>query len=73
MQSCIAASSPGLNASLRRVLDGFHSQKAQGAVDSMLLRLYEPILFRGMAAANNAVRCNSLCLLFDAFPLQVLA
>jgi len=72
MQSCIAAGTRALNASLRRVLDGFHCQKAHGAVDAMLLRLYEPILFRGLSATNSAVRCNSLCLLFDAFPLQVL-
>lgn len=36
----------------------------------MLLRLYEPILFRNITAANNAVRCNAFLLLFDAFPIQ---
>lgn len=37
----------------------------------MLVRLYEPILFRAMAAANAGVRRNALHLLLDAFPLLV--
>ena len=36
----------------------------------MLLRLYHPLLFRDLAAANAAVRNNALQLLIDAFPLQ---
>ena len=71
MQAAIAAKTPQLNASLRHVLAGFHNQKAQAPVDAMLLRLYEPLLFRGLSANNSSVRCNSLLLLFDAFPLQV--
>ena len=72
MQSCILAKSSALSAALRRVLNGFHSQKSQAKVDSVLLRLYEPILFRCLSASNNAVRCNAFSLLFDAFPIQVL-
>lgn len=40
-------------------------------VDGLLLRLYEPILFRALASANASVRCNSLHALSAAFPLQV--
>lgn len=36
----------------------------------MLLRLYHPLLFRDLAAANASVRNNALQLLVDAFPLQ---
>ena len=36
----------------------------------MLLRLYHPLLFRDLAAANAGVRNNALQLLVDAFPLQ---
>ena len=36
----------------------------------MLLRLYHPLLFRDLAAANGGVRNNALQLLVDAFPLQ---
>ena len=71
MQAAIAAKTPQLNASLRQVLGGFHNQKAHAPVDAMLLRLYEPLLFRGLSANNSSVRCNSLLLLFAAFPLQV--
>lgn len=73
MESCILAKSPSLSTALRRVLYGFHGQKSQAKVDAMLLRLYEPILFRNLAAANNAVRCNAYLLLFDTFPIQVAA
>lgn len=36
----------------------------------MLLRLYHPLLFRDLAAANAAVRNNAMHLLVDVFPLQ---
>ena len=36
----------------------------------MLLRLYHPLLFRDLAAANAGVRNNALQLFIDAFPLQ---
>lgn len=71
MQACMLAESVSLGTALRTVLDGFHSQKSQAKVDALLLRLYEPLIFRGMAAANNTVRQNAFLLLFDAFPLQV--
>lgn len=71
MQAAILARTPALSAALRRVLEGLHSQKAHATVDAMLLRLYEPILFRGLSAANSAARRNAFVLLFDAFPLEV--
>ena len=36
----------------------------------MLLRLYEPILFRSFSAANASVRLNALSLMTEAFPLN---
>lgn len=71
MECAILASTPAMAASLRRVLDGLHSQKHQPGVDKMLLELYEPILFRRLSAANPDVRRNALQLLVDAFPLRV--
>jgi hypothetical protein len=53
-------------ANLRTVLNGFHAQKAHRGVDAMLLRLYEPVLFRALAAANPAVRRNACALLAGA-------
>lgn len=71
MQAAISASTQPMAAALRRVLDGFHREKAAPGVDALLLRLYRPILFRALAAANPAVRRNALSVLLDAFPLQV--
>lgn len=70
MQAAVGASTEPMAAALRRVLDGFHREKAAPGVDALLLRLYRPILFRALSAANPAVRRNSLGLLLDAFPLQ---
>lgn len=71
MEAAIHASSQPMAAALMRVLDGFQKQKAAPGVDALLLRLYRPILFRALAAANPAVRRNALGLLLEAFPLQV--
>ena len=71
MRACVLAETLSLHSAIQQVLDGFHSKKAQASIDALLLRLYEPLLFRGLAAANSNVRRNSLLTLFDAFPLQV--
>jgi hypothetical protein len=70
MQAAVLAATPALAAALRRLLGGLHGAKAAPGVDALLLRLYRPILFRGLAAANAAVRRNALHLLLAAFPLQ---
>lgn len=36
----------------------------------MILRLYNPFLWRALKVANPHVRANAASLLFDAFPLQ---
>eukprot|EP00878_Enallax_costatus_P040587 GHUV01046903.1.p1 GENE.GHUV01046903.1~~GHUV01046903.1.p1 ORF type:complete len:352 (+),score=121.90 GHUV01046903.1:274-1329(+) len=74
MHAAIHGSGQSLVGNIRRVLSELHRSKrlgGAGSVDSMLVRLYEPILFRALAAANAAVRRNSLQLLLDAFPLLV--
>ncbi|KAL3138948.1 hypothetical protein ABBQ32_005760 [Trebouxia sp. C0010 RCD-2024] len=70
IRSALRASSPALAASLRHVLEGLHSQRLTPGTDAMLLRLYHPLLFRDLAAANAGVRNNALQLLVAAFPLQ---
>ncbi|KAK7482349.1 hypothetical protein BaRGS_00026368, partial [Batillaria attramentaria] len=73
MNHAIHASRAGrqpLSASLFRVLNYLHHQKKQRGVDSMLLRLYDPILWRSLSVPNTVVRANSASLLLDAFPLQ---
>ncbi|GAQ82457.1 hypothetical protein KFL_001120010 [Klebsormidium nitens] len=69
-EACLYASTPGLAANIRRVLGGFNSQKKQRGVDELLLRLYEPLLFRALQVANASVRHNALLLFVDVFPLQ---
>lgn len=46
MQRAVACSCPGLYANLRLMLQSFHSNKRLREVDAMLLRLYNPIIWR---------------------------
>lgn len=55
---------------LRFVLGAFHENKRIKGVDSMLLRVYGPILWRSLRCANALVRAQGTMLFFDAFPLQ---
>jgi Condensin II non structural maintenance of chromosomes subunit len=73
MKAAILARTPQLHVNLVRVLRAFHREKAVAAIDSMLHRLYEPILWRHLNAANAQVRSNALSLMFEAFPIQVRA
>lgn len=70
MSSAVHASTMALFNALRRVLGAFHCQKKARGVDEMLLRLYEPILWRGLTAANPHVRRSAATLLIDGFPLH---
>ena len=54
----------------RTLLQSFTLNKRQDGVDEMLLRLYNPILWRHLNAANHHVRLQATILLIDAFPLQ---
>ena len=55
---------------LRIVLGAFHESKRCQGVDSFLLRVYGPILWRSLRCANALVRAQATILFFDAFPLQ---
>ena len=55
---------------LPQVLQAFTSQKRRDGVDEMLLRLYNPIIWRGLSAAHPSVRQQAAVLFVDAFPLQ---
>lgn len=41
-----------ITAAIRQILNAFHTQKKTKGVDEMLLRLYEPILWRSLKVAN---------------------
>jgi len=49
VEGAVRAATPAMAASIRRVLAGLHGEKAAPGVDAMLLRVYEPIIFRRVA------------------------
>ncbi|KAH9259390.1 hypothetical protein BASA81_002433 [Batrachochytrium salamandrivorans] len=54
-----------------KMLDlAFHENKREKRVDSLLCRIYTPLVFTGLNATNAEVRRNSATLLFNAFPLH---
>ncbi|XP_046357526.2 condensin-2 complex subunit G2-like [Haliotis rufescens] len=54
---------------LSRLLQYIHNQKIQTGVTDMLLKLYNPILWRSLNVPNCDVRANATFLLCDVFPL----
>ncbi|EKX42521.1 hypothetical protein GUITHDRAFT_141192 [Guillardia theta CCMP2712] len=67
---CIHASSPSLSNAIRQVLSVFHKNKKYKAVDEMLSRIYEPILWRSLKVANPIVRKQAAQLFAEVFPVQ---
>ncbi|KAM5157680.1 condensin-2 complex subunit G2 [Mantella aurantiaca] len=55
---------------VREVISYFHQQKLRQGVEEMLYRLYQPIIWRGLKAANSEVRSNTALLFVEAFPLR---
>lgn len=55
---------------LRTALRVFHDSKRLKDVDSLLLRIYGPILWRSLRCANALVRVQAATIFFDAFPIQ---
>eukprot|EP00624_Nannochloropsis_granulata_P001542 evm.model.NODE_17594_length_8172_cov_15.400881.2 len=70
MHAAVHSSSPSLYVTLRLFLQAFHTNKRLREVDAMLLRLYNPILWRSLQVASPTVRAQATGLLVDAFPLQ---
>ena len=52
------------------MLGSFHEAKRLKGVDSLLLRIYGPVLWRSLRCANALVRAQATMIFFDAFPLQ---
>jgi condensin-2 complex subunit G2 len=70
MQCCVHAATAALFNNVLALLDAFHEQKRQRGVDAMLLRLYDPILWRSLKTANPGVRMQACTVLAHAFPLH---
>ena len=60
---------PTMAKSLHIVLDPFHRGQASPPVKQLLHRLYGPILWRSLRAANPRVRVNAASVLGAVFPL----
>jgi hypothetical protein len=56
--------------SLRLVLNVFHENKNNKSVDSLLLKVYGPIMWRSLRCAHPLVRMQASIIFFDCFPLQ---
>jgi hypothetical protein len=57
-------------AGLRALLRGCHDVRRSKEVDAMLLRVYDPILWRSLRCAHAQVRDQAAVLFMDVFPLQ---
>jgi hypothetical protein len=80
MQASVLSGMASTHKALRALLQPLHTAKhrssgmAQGAEhDTMLAKLWEPILWRSLTVANATVREQATRLLGDAFPLQTFA
>lgn len=70
IHDAIHAAEGSYHRGLRFMLGQFHENKRVKGVDSLLLRVYGPILWRSLRCANPLVRAQATMLFFDAFPLQ---
>uniref|UniRef100_A0A673Y3I7 Non-SMC condensin II complex, subunit G2 n=1 Tax=Salmo trutta TaxID=8032 RepID=A0A673Y3I7_SALTR len=59
-----------VHAKVRQILSYFHKLKGRQGLDEMLYRLYKPILWRALSAANSEVRANATLLFTEAFPIH---
>jgi len=70
IHEAIHAAEGSYHRGLRFLLGQLHENKRVKGVDSLLLRVYGPILWRSLRCANPLVRAQATMLFFDAFPLQ---
>ena len=69
LRECIHASEDKYFKGVRFMLQAFHDvQRAK--LDPMLLRVYDPILWRSLRCAHAQVRAQAAVVFLDVFPLQ---
>jgi len=54
---------------VRALLTSFHQGKNLPEIDQLLFKMYSPILWRALKAANPSVRVNASVILAETFPL----
>lgn len=70
MYSAIHLSQPAMAQSIITILEPIHADKKSEQVARMLHRLYSPILWRSLSAANPLVRRNAVIVLEKVFPMH---
>lgn len=70
MHASIHVAAPATLKSVFTVLELFFADKKSSETARLLYRLYNPILWRSLAAANPMVRKNAICVLEKIFPLN---
>ncbi len=70
VREAIYAANVKYSKSLRSLLGCFSGTRRTADMDSMLMRVYGPIIWRGLRCANALVREQATFVFFDAFPLQ---
>jgi condensin-2 complex subunit G2 len=70
MHAAIHIASPAMAKALLTTLAPLHSDKKAKRVADLLRRLYGPILWRSLSAANPLVRKNAVSILEQVFPLH---
>ena len=70
MHCAIHIGTPAMAKNILTVLAPIHMEKKSKRVADLLYRLYSPILWRSLAAANPIVRKNAIGVLDQVFPLH---
>jgi len=70
MHAAIHIASPAMAKSILTTLGPLHADKKTKRVADLLNRLYGPILWRSLSAANPSVRRNAVAILERVFPLH---
>ena len=69
MYSVLHVSAP-MAKSIRIILQALHERKKEPEIDQLLYKMYGPLLWRALAAANPSVRINASYILSATFPLH---
>lgn len=70
VRDAIHTADPKLFKGLRFMLLAFHQVKRVDGFDSLLFRIYGPMLWRFLKCANAIIRCQTALIFFDVFPLH---
>jgi condensin-2 complex subunit G2 len=70
MHASIHVSAPATLKSVMTVLETIHNDKKSTHTAELLYRMYNPILWRSLSAANPVVRKNAVVVLEKVFPLH---